>query len=56
MDASLINDFIEAVKTERAPSVTGIDGLKSVEVVEAAYASIKAHQPIRLSDGKEIRS
>jgi predicted dehydrogenase len=56
MDASLINDFIEAVKTERAPSVTGIDGLKSVEAVEAAYASIKAHQPIRLSDGKEIRS
>ena len=38
-DMGLVRDFIEAVRTRRAPSVTGEDGLRAVEVTEAAYRS-----------------
>lgn len=48
MDFGLINDFINCVKEGREPSITGYDGLKSLEVSLAAYESSKFKNAIRL--------
>lgn len=40
----MIDDFIESHKKKRIPRVNGIDGLKAVAVVEAAYRSIETGQ------------
>ena len=45
---AMINEFVAAILDNRQPSVSGYDGLKAVEVVEAAYASAKSGQPVRL--------
>lgn len=37
---AMIDEFIAAVIEQRTPAVTGEDGLRAVEVVEAAYRSI----------------
>ncbi|MEK3890056.1 Gfo/Idh/MocA family protein [Bacillus sp. FSL K6-3431] len=39
MDEGLINDFINCVKVNGTPSITGTDGLRTLEVVKAAYQS-----------------
>lgn len=39
MDDGLVNDFIACVKEGRSPSITGTDGLRTLEVVKAAYQS-----------------
>lgn len=41
MDFGLIRDFIDCIETGRKPSITGYDGLKSLEVSLAAYESSK---------------
>lgn len=38
-DRALIADFVDAVEARHAPPVTGIDGLRAVEVTLAAYRS-----------------
>lgn len=48
MDFGLILDFIDCVKEGRAPSITGFDGLKSMEVALAAYQSSKLNKSISL--------
>jgi predicted dehydrogenase len=48
MDAGLIADFVDMIRTGRAPSVTGIDGLKALEVALAAYASALKGAPVAL--------
>ncbi len=48
MDEGLVHDFLKTVKNCTVPSITGIDGLRAVEAVEAAYKSIKVKQPIRI--------
>ncbi|MDC3418035.1 Gfo/Idh/MocA family protein [Aquibacillus salsiterrae] len=42
IDGKLIDDFIDCVKSGRDPSISGEDGLRTLEVVKAAYRS--AHQ------------
>jgi predicted dehydrogenase len=41
----MIDEFIEAVTHARAPRVTGTDGLRAVEIVEAAYRSVDSGKP-----------
>ena len=48
MDFGLILDFIDCVKAGRAPSITGFDGLKSLEVALAAYESSKLRKTVCL--------
>jgi predicted dehydrogenase len=48
MDLGLVQDFLEMVRTERDPSITGYDGLKALEVALGAYQSAERGQPIRL--------
>jgi len=48
MDYGLIKDFIDCVKEGREPSITGYDGLKSLEVSLAAYESSRKNKAINL--------
>ena len=45
---AMVNEFIAAIRESRQPFVTGYDGLKAVEVVEAAYKSAERGQPVSL--------
>ena len=40
-DAELIKDFLAAIREDRAPSVSGEDGLRALEVALAAYRSAR---------------
>jgi len=48
VNQAMINEFVAAIRDNRQPSVSGYDGLKAVEVVEAAYASANSGQPVSL--------
>jgi UDP-N-acetyl-2-amino-2-deoxyglucuronate dehydrogenase len=43
-----LEDFLAAIEEDRAPLVDGREGLKSVEVVEAIYASVRSGAPVGL--------
>lgn len=45
---AMIEDFIGSIKEERAPKVSGYDGMKAYEIVKAAYQSVLEGQPVRL--------
>jgi len=47
-NAAMLAEFIAAVREDREPAVTGMDGLRAVEIVDAAYRSIASGQPVRL--------
>ncbi|HXF64135.1 MAG TPA: Gfo/Idh/MocA family oxidoreductase [Caldilineaceae bacterium] len=53
MDAALMADFVEMVRTERPPSITGLDGLKALEVALAAYRSAELAAPVTLDHSQE---
>ncbi|WP_067934213.1 Gfo/Idh/MocA family protein [Alicyclobacillus kakegawensis] len=48
MDAALILDFVDCVQTGRMPSISGVDGLRALEVALAAYESAQSGRPVRL--------
>ncbi len=48
-DQAMLADFLGAVREARPPRVTGLDGLRATEVVEAAYASARSGQPVKIS-------
>jgi predicted dehydrogenase len=47
-DLALVQDFVAAVDDRREPTVTGEDGLRAVEVTEAAYKSAESGRFVRL--------
>jgi predicted dehydrogenase len=51
-DMALVRDFVEAVAERREPSVTGVDGLRAVEVTEAAYRSAATGKRVALKLAK----
>ncbi len=48
MNQAMINEFVCAIRENREPSVTGVDGLRAVEVVSAAYESARVGQPVKI--------
>ncbi|HEX7063694.1 MAG TPA: Gfo/Idh/MocA family oxidoreductase [Bacillales bacterium] len=48
-DERLISDFIQCVQEGREPSITGEDGLRTLEVVKAAYESSQTGKVIKLN-------
>jgi predicted dehydrogenase len=42
-----IEDFIHAVIEKRSPLVSGIDGRKSAELMQAIYQSSKLDRPVK---------
>ncbi len=45
---ALMEDFVKSVRERREPSVSGVDGLRAVEVTVAAYESAKKGAMIRI--------
>lgn len=43
----MIDEFVEALKADRAPAITGYDGLKAVEIALAAYRSAAIGEPVK---------
>lgn len=50
MDAGLVADFVDMIRTGREPFITGRDGLKALEVALAAYRSAETGQPVVLQE------
>lgn len=48
MDAGLVTDFVEMIRSGHGPSITGEDGLKALEVALAAYQSAQSGAPVAL--------
>jgi predicted dehydrogenase len=46
IDSGLVNEFINSIRENRAPSVTGEDGLRALEVTLAAYESARKKKPV----------
>jgi predicted dehydrogenase len=44
----MVSEFVAAIRQNRAPSVTGLDGYRAIEIALAAYQSIKTGQPVKL--------
>ncbi len=44
----MVNEFVTAIRDGRTPSVTGYDGYKAVEIVQAVYRSAESGQPVKL--------
>jgi predicted dehydrogenase len=49
MDLGLMRDFVEMIAEGRAPSITGQDGLRALQVALAAYQSAAAGMPITIT-------
>jgi len=47
-DVAMVGEFVAAIRERRQPAVTGLDGLRAVEIVAAAYRSIESGEPVRL--------
>jgi UDP-N-acetyl-2-amino-2-deoxyglucuronate dehydrogenase len=47
----IFEDFIRAIQTKTTPACDGQQGRRSVEVVEAIYASARARQPVTIGAG-----
>jgi predicted dehydrogenase len=47
-DLGLVRDFVESVVEKRDPAVTGIDGLRAVEVTVAAYESAREKRMVAI--------
>ncbi len=45
---AMLAEFVAAIREDRQPAVTGLDGLRALEIVDAAYRSIAAGAPVRL--------
>ncbi|MCE7984018.1 MAG: gfo/Idh/MocA family oxidoreductase [Caldilinea sp. CFX5] len=50
MDLGLVADFVEMIRTGRGPSITGVDGLRALEVALAAYRSSESGQAVKIHD------
>jgi predicted dehydrogenase len=49
MDLGLVQAFVNGVEMGSEPEVSGVDGLRATEVVEAAYLSSKTGQVVKLN-------
>ena len=46
-DEEMIKDFLDAIKSDREPSITGLDGLRALEVALSAYKSAELIQTVK---------
>jgi predicted dehydrogenase len=49
---AMIDEFVQAIREQRPPRVSGLDGLRAVEVVEAAYHSVAMGKPVPIQHSK----
>ncbi|WP_134682608.1 Gfo/Idh/MocA family protein [Brevibacillus migulae] len=48
MDQQLVHDFLDSVRKNEQPKITGEDGLRALEVALAAYQSARELEPVRI--------
>lgn len=48
LDALMIEEFVRAISEDREPEVTGLDGLRALEVALAAYAAGEKNSVVKL--------
>jgi predicted dehydrogenase len=48
MNQAMIADFVGAIRDDRPPRVTGLDGLRAVEAALAAYESDRSGQTVQV--------
>ena len=46
---AMVSDFIAAIREDRPPRVTGLDGLRAVEATLAAYESVRTGQTVTVN-------
>jgi predicted dehydrogenase len=46
----MIRGFVDAIRNDTDPFVTGEDGLRAMEVALCAYESAKRHEPVTCPD------
>jgi predicted dehydrogenase len=46
---AMIDEFVAAVRADRPPAVTGVDGLRATQVVLAAYRSAASGKPEKIA-------
>lgn len=51
LDAAMLDEFLDAVRTGRRPSPDGEAGLRTLRIVLAAYESLRTGQPVTLPTG-----
>jgi predicted dehydrogenase len=44
----MIIEFVDSIRKQRIPAVTGCDGLKATEIALAAYRSAALREPVKL--------
>jgi predicted dehydrogenase len=49
-DLSLIADFVDAIEKDRPFGITGLDGLRALEVALAAYRSAELGRPVKIEE------
>ncbi len=47
-NVGMLNEFVAAIREKRLPAITGEDGLRAAEIVEAAYESAASGQPVKI--------
>ncbi|MCP4141451.1 MAG: Gfo/Idh/MocA family oxidoreductase [Chloroflexi bacterium] len=45
---AMVKEFVDAIRENRPPKVTGIDGLRAVEATLAAYESLRSKKSVRV--------
>jgi len=48
MNQAMISDFVAAIRDNRPPCVTGLDGLRAVEATLAAYESVRTGETVQV--------
>ncbi len=48
MNQAMIGDFVAAIRDNRPPRVTGLDGLRAVEATLAAYQSVRTGETVQV--------
>ena len=48
MNHAMVSDFVAAIREQRPPRVTGVDGLRAVEATLAAYESVRTGKTVHL--------
>ncbi|MFL5732027.1 MAG: Gfo/Idh/MocA family protein [Chloroflexia bacterium] len=49
-DQAMLEEFVAAIREDRPPGVSGLDGYRALEVALAAYVSARSGQPVQLSN------
>ena len=50
MNQAMIGDFVAAIRDNRPPRVTGLDGLRAVEATLAAYESVRTGETVQVKN------